>query len=455
MPFNHTLYIIFAAVFSLFINTTFAQEATEETEAVEITEATFTRPQIQPVDHIVAVVNEEVITRLELDDVLHSTLRQLEKQGTQLPDMNVMEKQLLEQMILRHAQLQRAKEMGLTVSDSELEQTLQRVAQDNQLTMAEFRQALQQEGTSMRAFREEIRDEVMIARLKEQEINNRVNVTESEIDSYLQLQANSPTANEEYRIAHILVQVSDQMNAAQIEARREHADAAYDSLRQGHDFARVTAEYSDAPDAMQGGELGWRPAGQMGAPFTEILAQMQPGDITPVVQSPIGFHILKLLERRQQETPVVIIDQTHAQHILIKVSEVVSETDAYQLITEVKEQIDRGSAFTEQAKAHSEDASASGGGDLGWVSPGDTVPEFEQAMNALLPGQVSAPVRTPFGWHLIKVIERRAQDVSETQQREAARRAIHDRKADMVVQEWLQQLRDQAYVEYKTDERFQ
>lgn len=179
---------------------------------------------------------------------------------------------------------------------------------------------------------------------------------------------------------------------------------------------------------------------------------MQPGDITPIVQSPLGFHILKLLERRQQETPVVIIDQVHAQHILIRISELISEEDARQQIIQIRERIDNGTDFTEMAKAHSEDASASAGGDLGWVSPGDTVPEFEQAMNALLPGQVSRPVRTPFGWHLIKVIERRSQDVSERQEREAARRTIHARKADVVVQEWLQQLRDQAYVEYKVED---
>lgn len=203
---------------------------------------------------------------------------------------------------------------------------------------------------------------------------------------------------------------------------------------------------------MQGGELGWRPLAQLGSPFTEMLAKMQPGEITPVVRSPIGFHILKLLERRQQEKQVTIIEQTHAQHILIKVSELVSEDDAHQLIGQLMDRVHNGADFMEVAKAHSEDASAAAGGDLNWISPGDTVPEFEQAMNALLPGQISSPVRSPFGWHLIKVIERRSKDVSEQQQREAARRTIHARKADVIVQEWLQQLRDQAYVEYKVED---
>ncbi len=407
---------------------------------------------VRPIDRIVAVVNEEVITQQEINELLENTVRQLQKQNTQLPRMEILEKQLLERTILKRIQLQRAKELGLTVSDNDLDQTLRRIAQDNHLTMEEFRQALEQEGTNMRLFREEIREEILMVRLKEQEVNSRVNVTESEIDNFLHVQATSSIGNEEYRIAHILVQVSDQMDETQISAKRNRAETALESLLQGADFAQVSAEYSDAPDAMQGGELDWRPLGQMGSPFAELLVEMQPGDITPIVQSPLGFHILKLLERRQQETPVVIIDQVHAQHILIRISELISEEDARQQIIQIRERIDNGTDFTEMAKAHSEDASASAGGDLGWVSPGDTVPEFEQAMNALLPGQVSRPVRTPFGWHLIKVIERRSQDVSERQEREAARRTIHARKADVVVQEWLQQLRDQAYVEYKVED---
>lgn len=407
--------------------------------------------EIKPVDRIVAVVNEEVITQQEINELLQNTIQQLQKQATQLPRIEVLEKQLLEQLIMKRIQLQRAKEIGLTVSDNDLDQALHRIVQDNHLTMDEFRQVLLQEGTNVNAFREEIRDEMLIQRLKEQATNERVNVTESEIDNFLENQANSPTANEEYRIAHILIHTSEQMDEAQINERHQRAERAYEDLQQGASFAQVSAEYSDAPDAMQGGELGWRPLAQIGSPFAELLLQMQPGELTPIVRSQIGFHIIKLLERRKLEKSVTIIEQTHAQHILIKVSEIISEEDAHQLIDQIRERIDNGADFMEMAKAYSEDASASAGGDLGWVSPGDTVPEFEQAMNALLPGQVSQPVRTPFGWHLIKVIERRSQDVSEQKQRETARKTIHARKADAVTQEWLQQLRDQAYVEYKID----
>ena len=402
----------------------------------------------RPLDRIVVVVNDEVITQQEAGEILQSTIRQLEKQGTQLPRRDILEKQILERLILKRIQLQRARELGLVVSDGEVEQTLRRIAQDNDLSMEAFRQTLQNEGTDIQAFREEIREEILMVRLKEQEVNNRVNVTESEIDNFLQTQENSSIGNDEYRLAHILIQLSEQMDAKQIDARNERAQSALERLQEGTDFAQVAAEFSDAPDAMQGGVLDWRPIGQMGPLFANLLVVMQIGELTTVIRSPIGFHILKLLDRRKQETPVVIIDQTHAQHILIKINELMSEDDAYRQIMQIKQRIDKGEDFSELAKAFSEDSSASSGGDLNWISPRDTVPEFEQAMNELLPGQVSQPIRTSFGWHLIKVIERRKQDVSDQQRREVARQAIHARKAEGVAQEWIQQLRDQTYVEY-------
>ena len=408
--------------------------------------------QAIPVDHIVAVVNEEVITRTELNDVIQNTVRQLQKQGIQLPPFDVLGKQLLERLILTRAQLQRAKELGISVNDTELDKTIRNIAKENKLSMGEFYAALDQEGIGLSQFRDEIRNEVLMARLKEREVNSRINVTEGEIDNFLRTQETSSIGNDEYHVAHILIQILEQMDAAQIEAKRQRAEAAMRKLQEGVEFAQVSAEFSDAPNAMQGGDLGWRPIMQMGPSFAEILVKMQRGQVTPIIQSPVGFHILKLLGRRPQETPVVIIKQTNARHILIKISELISEDDAHRMIMQIKDRIDKGANFAETAKAHSEDASGSSGGDLGWLSPGDTVPEFEQAMDALLPGQISSPIRTQFGWHLIQVIERRSQDVSNEQERQTARKAIHARKAEMVMQEWLQQLRDQAYVEYRAED---
>lgn len=408
--------------------------------------------RVVSIDYIVAVVNEEVITRNELDDVIQSTILQLQKQGIQLPPPDVLEKQLLERLIMTRIQLQRANELGITVSDTELDQTIRNIAKENNLSMGDFYAALEQDGIGLTRFHEEIRNEILMVRLKEREIKSRVNVTEGEIDNFLRTQETSSIGNDEYHVAHILIQILEQMDVAQIEAKRLRAETALNKLREGAEFAQVSAEFSDAPNAMQGGDLGWRPITQMGPTFAEMLIDMQPGEVTPVIQSPVGFHILKLLGLRPQETPVVIINQTHARHILIKISELTSEDDARRMIMQIKDRIDHGANFAETAKAYSEDTSASSGGDLGWLSPGDTVREFEQAMDALLPGQISLPVRTQFGWHLIQVIQRRTQDVSEQQQRHVARQAIHARKADMVMQEWLQQLRDQVYVEYRAED---
>ncbi|MCW5599504.1 MAG: peptidylprolyl isomerase [Nitrosomonas sp.] len=430
-----------------------AQEETiplqEETEPAQ--EVTMLN-QVVPIDHIVAVVNEEVITRNELNDLIENTVKQLQKQGTQLPPYDVLEKQLLERLIMTRIQLQRANEMGISVSDTELDQTLRNIAKENNLSMGDFYAALEQEGIGLSRFRDEIRDEMLMVRLKEREISSRVNVTEGEIDNFLRTQETSAIGNDDYHVAHILVQIFEQMDAAQVEAKRLRAEEALARLQEGVEFAQVSAEFSDAPNALQGGDLGWRPITQMGPAFAEMLINMQPGEVTPVIQSPVGFHILKLMGKRPQETPVVIINQTNARHILIKINELTSEDDALRMIMQIKDRIDNGANFAETAKAYSEDASASSGGDLGWLSPGDTVREFEQAMDALLPGQISPPVRTQFGWHLIQVVQRRTQDVSEQQQRQHAHKAIHARKADMVMQEWLQQLRDQVYVEYRAED---
>jgi peptidyl-prolyl cis-trans isomerase SurA len=407
---------------------------------------------IETIDRIVAVVNENVVTRYELNEILKATVKQLQKQGVQPPAPAVLEKQLLERVILNRVQLQLAKETGLTVSDAELDQTLRRIAQENKLSMPEFYTALERDGISFNRFRDEIRDEIILVRLKEREVNNRVNVTEGEVDNFLHSQQGSSSQDDEYRLAHILIQVPEQANVSQLADRQLRAEAALAQLKNGADFARVAAEFSEASDAMEGGLLDWRPGAQLTKKFAEILASMKPGDITPVIQTSNGLHILKLVDRRNQKASATIVEQTHARHILIKISELTSEADAKRRIVELKERLDHGGKFEELAKLHSEDGSAPSGGDLGWVSPGDTVPEFEQAMKTLKPGQISEPVQSPFGWHLIQVLENRTQDVSQERQRQSARQAIRARKADAAFQEWLQRLRDRAYVEYRLEE---
>ena len=305
---------------------------------------------VQSIDHIVAIVNEDVITRNELDEVIRTTVKQLQKQGVQLPPSDIIEKQLLERTIMSRAQLQRAKEVGINVSDTELDQTIRKIAKENNLSMDEFYYALQQDGMTLSEFREEIQNELLISRLKEREVNNRVTVTEGEIDNFLKTQETSAIGNDEYRVAHILVQTLEQMDSAQIEARRQKAENALKRLQEGVDFAQISAEVSDAPNALQGGEIDWRPITQMGPTFSDILIRMQPGELTPVVRSPIGFHILKLLGRRPQETPVVMVNQTHARHILVKINELTSEDDAHRVVSQIRERIVKGADFAETAK---------------------------------------------------------------------------------------------------------
>lgn len=408
---------------------------------------------IAPIDRIIAVVNEEVITQKELDEMLKHTIRQLQTRKVQVPARDVLEKQLLERFIVNRLQLQIAKETGLVVSDTDLDDTLRRIAKENTMSLPELYAALERDGVNFNKFRDEIRNELILMRLKEREVDKRITVTEGEVDNFLHTQATSASSGYEYRLAHIMVQVPERAEPAQIEVRYRRAEAALAKLKNGAEFAQVAAEFSDAADAMKGGVLDWRPSTQLPTKFAEVLASMQPGEVTPVIQSPNGFYIFKLLERRKQQTATVIITQTQARHILVKTTELTSATDARRRILDLKERLDNGASFQELAKLHSEDASASSGGSLGWISPGDTVPDFEQAMNALQPGQVSEPVQSPFGWHLIQVTERRTQDVSNDRQRQTARQTIHARKADTAFEEWLQRLRDRAYVEYRLEER--
>lgn len=407
--------------------------------------------QVMPIDQIVAVVNEDVVTRLELDSRLDWVSRQMQKQGVPLPAQDVLEKQLLERMISEMLQAQFAKETGVRVDDAQLDKTLQRIAQENNFSsLAEFRAKLEQEDVDFRRFREEIRGEITAARLREREVDSRLVVSDSEIDNYLTTQSRLPGKGDEYRLAHILVLVPEQAGAEKIQASRQRAEQALSQLQDGTDFAQVAAGVSDAKDALQGGNLGWRSTGRIPALFQDALQKMRPGELSPLLRSPNGFHILKLIEKRSTETPVMLT-QTRTRHILIKTSELMPESDAKTRLLEVRQSIvDGGADFADQARRFSDDGSATQGGDLGWISPGDTVPEFEEAMNALRDGQISGAVQSGFGWHLIQVLERRNADVSVEQKRQQARLAIRGLKSDEAYQDWQRQLRDRAYVEYRT-----
>lgn len=402
-------------------------------------------------DEVEVVVNDDVITHQELEDRTASITRMLQRQKTKLPDRAILERQVLERMITEMLLTQFARETGLQVDDATLDKTLLRIAQQNKFaSVAAFRAKLKKEGVVFDEFREEIRNEMIAARLREREVDSKLVISENEIDNFLSNQANQEGKGEELLLSHILVVVPEQASADKIQTYRNRAEQALAKLREGAPFSQVAAGYSDAQDALKGGELGWRPVNRLPPLFAEALQKMKPGEVSKILRSPSGFHIVKLLDRRSKDTPIVIT-QTHARHILIKTSELVSEDEAKSRLREIKQRIDNGASFAEEARLHSEDGSASQGGDLGWLSPGETVPEFEKAMNALKVGQVSGLVQTGFGWHLIQVLARRNTDVTEEQKRQRARMAIRAVRSEEEFQDWLRQLRDRAFIEYHND----
>ena len=410
------------------------------------------------VDTIIAVVNSEVITLKELEDRLKLIERRMQREKIQMPARDVLKGQLLERMIVNRAQIQLAKESGIRVDDIMLDRSVARIAEQNNLSIQNFRDQLEKDGIPFSRFREEIREEIILQRLREKEVDNKLQISESEIDNFLAASAGKTQgAEDEINIAHILVRVPENASAQQIADRRQRAETAMAQLKSGGDFAKIAASFSDASDAMAGGLIGWRSLSRLPQLYVEVTEKLAPNEVSAVVRSANGFHILKLLGKRSasevQSGGARMVQQTKARHILIKVNQVVPASEAKRKLTELKTRLNNKAAkFEDLAKLYSNDLSASKGGDLGWVYPGDTVPEFERAMNALQPGQVSEPIESPFGYHLIQVVERKTEEISRERLRMTARQALRDRKLEEAYEDWLRQLRDRAYVEYRQDE---
>lgn len=407
------------------------------------------------VDRIVAVVNSEAITAFELKSRLASVEQQLRGQKVQMPPREVLEKQLLERMIVDRIQLQLAKETGLRVSDIELDASLRRIAETNRLALPEFRSAIERDGIPWSKFREDIRNEIILSRIREREVDSRIVISEGEIDNYLANPESAAADNHaEVHIAHIMVRVPEQATPDQLMRSGARAQAALDQLKRGEDFAKVAATYSDAPDGLNGGSMGTRPMDRLPNLYADAVQKLQPGEISQILRSPAGFHIIKLIEKRGSAAlPVTALKQTRARHILIKVNELVSADEARRKLIGLKERLDNGADFAELARLHSNDLSAAKGGDLGWMYQGDTVPDFERAMDALKINEISAPIQSPFGFHLIQVLERRTEDATAERKRLLARQVLRERKSDEAYQDWVRQMRDRAYVEYRSDER--
>jgi peptidyl-prolyl cis-trans isomerase SurA len=407
-------------------------------------------PERQVLNQIVAVVNDDVIMRSELDAAIKEVSAQLRDKGTPLPPQPVLDKQVLEKLILEHLQLQLADANGIKIDDITLNNKLQEIAKDNGVSLTDFRAVLEREGYDYGTFRENIRHQLTIAKLRQQMVGSRISASDQEVDNLLASLEASQTGNIEYHLAHILIATPDAASEEQIRAARQKADAIVAKLRAGADFTQTAIADSDAPTALEGGDIGWRSAGQLPSLFVDPVKEMQPGDIHDPIRSPSGFHIIKLVEQRGDERHIV--NQTHVRHILLKTDAVHTNETVKARMDQLEIRLRGGEDFATLAKSNSQDTlSAAKGGDLGWVNPGDLVPKFEEVMNSTAPGQISQPFETEFGWHILQVLERREHDSTEEYKRSQARQLIRKRKGDEELFLWLRRLRDEAYVEYRLE----
>jgi peptidyl-prolyl cis-trans isomerase SurA len=411
---------------------------------------------LRVVDRIVAVVNDEIITNNELSLRMRIAEAQLRRQNIALPVRAVLTRQVLERMIIDRAQLQMAKETGVRVDDATVNAAIARIAEQNGMSLPQFRERLDQEGLTFGRFRDDIRDDIVMHRLRDREVDSKVQVGEGEIDNFLAEKAGVEVNSTEYNVAQILLRVPENASAEAIETVRKRADELVTQIRGGAEFAKLAASFSAAPEALAGGELGWRTAERLPTLFFNAVKDLKAGDVASIVRSPGGFHILLLAGKRsavEGKLATTPVQQTRVRHILLRVSDAAPEVDVLRRLNDLRERVVKGGQdFGQLARLHSVDPSATRGGDLGWIYPGDTVPEFEQVMNSMKIGELSEPIHTPFGWHLIQVQERRTEESPMERNRFAARQALRDRRADEAYQEWLQQLRDRTYVELKLDE---
>ncbi len=402
------------------------------------------------IDRILIVINDEIVTAREVETRLSAVRARLSAQKVNLPPDNILRRQVMERMVVERLQQQAARQLGFTVSDERLDRAIRQIAEQNRKSPEDLRRESEKEPGGYRAFRDELRAQLLIQQLTEREINNRVTVSETEVENFLAGQSGQDSGVE-YNVAHILIALPESASPEAIQRAKRKAEELFAELKKGADFGQLAIANSQGQNALEGGGLGWKHAGQLPDLFVNTLRTLQTGAVSGVLRSPNGFHILRLNARRGGGE-ALHVTQTRARHILIKTGELVSIDEAQRHAEQLRERLVQGADFAEIARAHSEDiGSAANGGALGWVNPGQTVPEFEKVMNALKPGTLSAPVKSPFGVHLIQVLERRERDVSQERDLTNARNQIHSRKADERYEQWLRQLRDEAFVEYRLD----
>ena len=409
-----------------------------------------THAAVEELDSIVAVIDDDVITRIELNSRMNTLVKQLRQKGSQLPPMRVLQRQLLERMIVEQLQLAQAKQLDIKVGDEELNKVIERIAQQNKLSLMQFREALQKDGISFATFREEIRKEIIITRLRSSRIASRVDVSPQEVDNLLESQQRDQKKNEEYHLQHILVGLPNNASPEQAAAGKKKVLQLRDELRAGADFGNMAISHSAGPRALEGGDVGWKRLAQLPISFSSAIQQLGAGEISEPIRSASGFHLLKVLEKRGEQRHVV--RQVNARHILITTSPLISDTEAEQRLIRLRERILAGEDFAELARAHSNDTgSAVEGGELGWAEPSIYVEAFRETINSTPAGQISRPFKSQFGWHILQVKKWRNHDNTEEFKRNRAFESLRERKTEEETETWLRQLRDDAYVEIRLD----
>ncbi len=402
----------------------------------------------QPLDRIVAVVNNEVLLESERNDLEQTIRKQLQQRNAAIPPAEILSEQVLERLIMKRLQMQKAANIGVRVGDDALNAALTQIAANNDLSLRGFRDLLEDDGIDFIDFRESIREEMTINRLRKAVVEDKILVSDREIDGYLTTQSVQGGKEQSYRLFHILVSVPDAAEPEEVQQAQQKLKKIQSLLDQGTPFTEVAAGYSDGQNALEGGLLGWRKKGELPSLFADVVPTLEVGKVSSVLRSGSGFHLVMVAEKKSEESHMV--KQTLASHILIKTNELTSDDEAKKRLLQLRERLQNGDDFAELARAHSDDTgSAIDGGSLGWTSPGVMVPEFEEKMNELAVGEISDVFKSRFGWHIIKVVERREENMAEEFNRNRARAQIRKRKIEEDLESWLRQLRDEAYVEYR------
>ena len=403
------------------------------------------------VDHIVAIVNDDLITRNELDLEINRVFARIKESGREVPPRSAIESQVLEKLITIRLQLNKAKSLGISATPEMLASAIGKIAKRNNLTLAELRSSLAAQGQSFEEFRDQLKQQFLLSRLKNQEIINKINVSDAEIESLLKQDKQIGQKNVEYNLQHILISLPEGASSEDIRAAYDKANSLIAQIKQGADFGNLALMHSSGKNSLEGGNLGWLKISQLPSLFSDAAIKMNKGDISEPLRSSSGFHILRMNDIKGNTRK--LINQTKARHILIKTGEMVSNEDARTRLEQLYFRLEGGDDFSKLARSHSDDkASAIKGGDLGWVGPGSVVKLFQQEMDKLQPGQFSKPFKTEFGWHIVQVLDRRQHDNSEQVLKAQARKIIVDRKAKDAQQLYLRRLRDEAYIEIRLNE---